>query len=166
MKFLKRALLTISFLAIAYAPMAKADLLLEPYAGVGVGSLGTTSGIVTPVVGGRLGYAGTLIDFGVDYAAGVGGSFKSAKYSSSLLAGFIGIGLPLIHFWAGYGFTSSAKVDEADNTGTAVKFGLGLRAIPFVSLNLEYVMNSYTKQNGSDISTKSDVVIFSIGIPL
>jgi Outer membrane protein beta-barrel domain len=163
-------------------------LLLEPYAGYAmsttkfkVKSSGTNVSTTDDglAVGARVGWA---FPMGV-WIAGeymlVPETAQKYKEPSSTADGkvshdaiFLDVGVDLmvipLRFWAGYGFQENTKVTAAnatsstDFTGTAIKVGAGYKVIPFLSLNLEYMMHTLDKyktpNTNGDVSTIYDEV--------
>jgi hypothetical protein len=175
------AIAALSFMALP----AKADLLLEPYLGFGAGTAKNTpfgvSGsysdtMAGTTVGGRVGYAMPLLWFAADYSLS-NGSFKNSEkpsgassvdgdYSGSNLYAVVGVKVPLLQAYAGYGLmnelTLKKGVDEKFSGGTNFKLGAGFTGLPFIALNLELLLNKYGKFKGaggeSDINSGSTAV--------
>ena len=193
MKSLKIAFLSLSVTLAASA--AQAGLLLEPYLGYGFGTVeakqnsGATakSTLTMPVLGGRVGYEGFLVHAAIDYSLPLGGTSKGdsggaedadISGGSSLFA-VVGVHIPLFRFWGGYGiiYDLTLKDDGAETTykGTALKAGVGFTGLPFVALNLEYIMGTTDKlktssgeTSVSDLgysSVKSNLVLLSVSMP-
>lgn len=180
---------------IGLSSVSQAGIMIEPYLGYETGNLvynpntpaiQLTDNLTAPSYGLRLGYKFLLPWVALDYA-GAAGNVKSGNafapdttYTRSSLGAVIGTDLPLVRFWAGYGFSnelaykSTATTNATKFKGTYLKAGLGLKVIPLMSVNVEYKINSYTRyDNGvseSDISntfssTKNDMIMLSLSAP-
>lgn len=172
---------------------AQAGILIEPYLGYEMGNVKSTSATPgsaeeTDTANGvgyglRLGYKFLIPWVALDYTAGSGKTKDDAGVESdatkSALGAVVGANLPLVRFWAGYGFSNTLTFKEtAGDTkfkGTYTKVGLGFGFIPFVSLNAEYIINNYNKielpvygeRDKSEFfsSLKHDAVFISISAP-
>lgn len=192
---MKRIFTAIGFI-MGISLTANAGILIEPYIGYEMGDVqydlvGPTNEITEKGTGTgyglRLGYKILAPWVALDYT-GSSGTLKPDSgtdhdYTTTGLAAVVGVDLPLIRAWAGYGFSNEATRigtnGEADwkFKGTYTKVGVGFGFIPFVSVNAEYKMNSYSKvdidgtTNGEvsrgDIfeKLKNDVLMFSVSIP-
>ena len=194
--------LTRFFVVIAVFAVSSAQasgLLLEPYIGYG---MTTTTGTVKSSgakfstennglgLGGRLGYMfmGGLWLAG-DYAMYLETDLKTKepagqadqKITASSAYVDVGFDLPMIplRFWAGYAFMDNASIKDTspttDYSGTGYKVGLGVKPIPMLSINLEYLMhthNKYKTSGGTDLNVsdvyddyKSSTIFLSVSIP-
>lgn len=198
MKSLAKLVIAFSFLFVG---SARAGLLLEPYAGYAMStSEGTVKATSTKVeteinglaIGGRLGYQLPMgVWFAGDYLylletthkyKSPSGLSDDKAYASTLFLD-VGVDLPVVplRFWAGYGFMNNihSKNDagaSADFDGSAIKAGVGFKAIPMLSINLEYIMHNYSKYKtssgiDSDIGDywndfKASTIFFSLSAPL
>jgi hypothetical protein len=175
--------------------VSNASLMVEPYLGyefgkqtnkaVG-GSTETTSDSTNPALGLRLGYSFMLPWVALDYTMGSGTIKATAgdtDFSRTSLAAVVGVDLPvLVRAWAGYGFTNdftlkgSGGLSDTKVKGTYTKVGVGTTMLPFVSINLEYIMHKATKINlaGSgevDVDTvystfDNNTYMLSVSLPL
>ena len=178
---------------IGLSSAAHAGILIEPYLGYEFGDLKTQTvsslgGVeTTDKVSGvgyglRLGYKFMLPWVALDYTAGSGtvkhDSGPDDDGTQSSLGAVVGVDLPLIRAWAGYGFSNELKAKSSSSTatykGNYMKAGVGLGFIPLVSVNVEYQINDFKKIDlGSgevDRSTifdtmKFDTVMVSVSIP-
>ena len=188
---MKKVLATIA-VVFGMSSLAQAGMLIEPYLGYEMGDLkrqekteaeftdkssGTSFGL-------RLGYKFLLPWVALDYTSG-SGKLKTddpgkvdSDYKKYSLGGTVGVDLPLIRGWVGYGFQNDLQIDDPTNDvkfkGTYTKFGVGLGFIPFVSLNVEYKINNFDKldYNGTEYKVddqfdtlKHDTVMISISAP-
>lgn len=149
---------------------ANAGILVEPFLGFGGSTVKTedTNGIPgsdtsTGVgMGLRLGYKFLVPWVALDYRLSSGekvtDSVTQEKIdgSQTQLGVTGGVDLPLVRFFAGYGFDNkfTLKPTNGDTTfkGTYTKVGVGFSLIPMLKLNLEYIINKYPKftQGGTE----------------
>ena len=188
-----------TFLMIGFAVVpAKADVLLEPYAGYEVGTLNMTYGSGAGVtnsgqsfqnsqtgfdLGLRLGYEFPLIFAALDgmYTTGnVGsgsgtGSFSSSSMTRTSVFIDAGVHILFIRGYVGYGFVDNTAISTTNSpsfTGNAIKLGVSFTGIPFVDINVEYIMHTltnYSIQNdpGNDFTSsgKNNVAMVSVSVP-
>jgi opacity protein-like surface antigen len=187
---------------IGMSSAAHAGILIEPYLGYETGD--STYKFVSSIdpsgtefkdslsgvsYGMRLGYKFLLPWIALDYTSGTGTDKVDSKFSSTnsdftrtSLGAVVGVNLPLIRAWAGYGFSNELTLKGANGTpdtkmkGTYLKAGVGLGFLPFVSVNLEYKINDIKKvdlgygageQDKSAVfdSTKNDTIMLSVSVP-
>lgn len=144
------------------AASAQAGIMLEPYAGYGIGTwknktANSKGDINTGAIGARVAYTFTMLWLGADGSTNVGGKLKTTSGGTGTddLAGtnvyaVVGADLPLVRFWGGYGLSNtmtdkSSSGDAKLTGGTHFKLGAGLKLIPMISLNLEYMNDAYKK---------------------
>lgn len=171
-------------LVFTFASVARADLMVEPYLGYQVGTLFNTSGNTEyssstkgTLTGLRLGYlAPALLWVALDYQVGVAGKVSSSSVdvdndrSNFFLD--VGVNLPLIRAWAGYGFNNSVTIKPSGanssnfSGGSMLKAGVGTTIFPFVSVNLEYVVGNYSSYPASSTAGKENMTILSVSLPL
>jgi opacity protein-like surface antigen len=197
---LMKKLFAVLAMAIGMSSAAHAGILIEPYLGYETGDSmfkyvpsvdpsGTefTDSITGASYGMRLGYQFMIPWVALDYSAGTQ-TAKADKgrdgydLTKSSLGAVVGVSLPLVRAWAGYGFsnemTKKGTAGNPDNKfkGTYLKAGVGLGILPLLELNLEYKINDLKKvdfgagageQDKSDVfdSTKYDTIMFSISVP-
>ena len=147
-------------LTLGISSMAQAGMVIEPYLGYSSGDFKYTS--ISPAstvsaktsgtdLGLRLGYKFLLPWVALDYTLSTGKAKADtdADYSGTGLGFTFGVNLPMLHPYAGYGFSNQYKVSDASGSstfkGTYTKVGVGLGFIPFVDVLLEYKINSYSK---------------------
>lgn len=183
---------------LGLATPAKAGILLDPYLSYEMGNFDTTytaggslkydtSGVG---FGARVGYTLPLVFFALDYSMSSGkAKVKEDAYSAmpdndfdrSTLYALVGVKLPFIRGWAGYGFINDVKMKATATTtestlkGSAIKVGVGYTGLPIVSLNAEYIMSNFTKlktdTGDEDISgptfkdSKNNTILLSISAP-
>lgn len=152
---------------IGFSTGAQASLMIEPYAGV---ILGTQKYTETSTFGGdddtnklngtafglRLGYQFLIPYVALDYTSFSGtceNSNLKLDCSGSQIGGVVGASLPFIRPYAGAGFSNNLKIkangttqtEDVTHSGTYTKVGLGLGFIPIIHVNIEYIMDTYSK---------------------
>lgn len=157
---------------------ARAGIMIEPYLGYETGSqlapatnsIGDNSGQISGMnYGARIGYMAPMLFWvALDGTAGSSkfkagntgtnvnfGTNMDADVSRTVAGLTVGVNLPiLLRVWAGYNFmdnfqnklSSTSATDKYE--GTSYKAGVGLKLIPFLSLNLEVIQRAYTKASG------------------
>jgi hypothetical protein len=182
--------------ALGMSSAAHAGILVEPYLGYEMGDIkykfvgssvdhtDSTSGVS---YGLRVGYKFLIPWVALDYTSGTATAKPdpaSTDYdlTKSSLGAVVGVSLPLIRAWAGYGFSN-----EITNKGTSgnpdtkfkgnyLKAGVGLGILPLVDINLEYKINDLKKvdlgqgagdQDKSAVfdSNKYDTIMISVSVP-
>lgn len=152
--------------------VANASFMIEPYLGYASMSFkstfnATNGGIENSdtgtgtLYGLRLGYQLLIPYVALDYT-GLSGTCKtgagSASCSGTQLGIVAGASLPLIRPYAGYGFSNEIKINGVNGSdsqtwkGTYTKLGLGLGFIPIITVNLEYLMNNFSKYESGSLS--------------
>ena len=182
-----------AMLTLAFAPgISLADLLIEPglayRTGNYSGGTAAQSGKVTGVgLNARVAYEFPVVFVGLDLSYNFGTSTPDSGSSgdtTAVMAGpVVGASLPMLplRFWAAYLFwdyatakTTSAPAYDLINSGTGIKIGGGYTIIPMVSINLDYIMHTYTKYEDKLLSTTGDLnpkitgsdIMISASIPL
>ena len=181
---MKRLLAIVTFVAasLALTSPAHAGLLIEPSLGYafigeaeGDGSKDDLSGLA---YGARFGVTSLGFMVGAEY---MGTQFKvdvagNPKLNSTNLGIFAGYNFPiLLRAYATYFFYNQAEFGDTttiDLRGNGLKLGVGYKGLPFVSLNLEYLMQTYkeARVGGSpwaDLSTdvKANTLMFTVSLP-
>lgn len=179
-------------------PESKAGLYLEPSLGYSLGTLETgldSDGDYSakgPAFGLKLGasiipmvfVAADVMYLMTDFDAKKDG-VENADGKSTLAGLTVGLNLPiLLRFWASYFFYNKFDLKDSDGTqklsGSAIKLGVGYSLAPYVALNLEYLLSSYSKYKdvsgnetdlplsigGDSFDPKYNTFILSLGIPL
>lgn len=171
-----KKLLLVLALGLGFTSTSHADLMVEPYLGyeMGTGSQGSNDFKVTGTdLGLRLGYdTGVMFWAALDYTMGSltldpdTGASDDGKRTS--LAAVVGLDLPvLFRVWAGYGFSNEMKFDTGTWKGKYTKFGVGFTALPFVSLNLEVINDTWDDSgSGADPDSKNTSYLLSVSLPL
>lgn len=156
---------------------ANAGVLLEPYIGYEQAPMDVVTVTPTDVsatdsgmfYGVRAGYRfADGLWLGAEYSAGSGnGKPKDATqadstYSKSAMSAVVGYDHGDFRVWGGYGLsdkmTFKDTTGETNFTGTNYKLGVGYKPVPSMSVNLEYLVPTYTKYNmnggtDADVST-------------
>lgn len=190
------------FLILAFlgSGLAHADLLIEPSLAVDM-----SNNTITPKTSGTtdLGGKATLIDPGIrlgyvsmlglfvagDYQMAMSGKYTpsdstvsgAGKMSRSQVWLDVGYAAPLLfRVWAGYAVQNQMELKGDTGTikftgGSAVKVGAGFNLIPLLSLNIEYIMNNWTKFDADIVSgktadyyspSKGNSILVGVSIPL
>ncbi|MGE4131683.1 MAG: outer membrane beta-barrel protein [Bdellovibrionales bacterium] len=156
-------------------PKANAEFLVEPYAGYHMGTWKTTSpshdlnGIS---YGLRLGYLSSGFMVGADYMLGKWSDDvtpTSNDWEPKDLALFFGYNFPtLVRLYFAYAFDAEAELTASGSSskysGTGVKFGVGFRVVPLVSINLEMIRDTYDEVNGNNLSTDLKTNMYGVTV--
>ena len=175
-----KKILSALLLTFGFAYQAQAGVLIEPYLGYNGGTIKASlpapfpevsEGMTGVVYGARLGYKMAVFYVAADYSMGslkaeISNSdtdFKVSRFGA--VAGFTG--LPMVDFYAGYLFNSSMEVDEtggAKFAGSGFKLGVAFTTLPLISINLEYIMNSFDDETPyTDV--KESAAVLSVSVP-
>ncbi|MBC7419797.1 MAG: hypothetical protein H7328_03630 [Bdellovibrio sp.] len=160
---MKIALLSV-FAILTFNQTARAGLLLEPYLGYAFSGdiKGASSYKITGTeLGARVGFSTLGFAIGGEYMSG---NFKddapnSSTYTNNDLGIFASFKFPILvrvyaTFFPSSEFKQSATGYSATiKSGTQTKLGVGFTGFPIISVNLEYLMGSYSKVNfgGGDV---------------
>lgn len=169
-----KKLLAVFALVLGFTSVSQAGLLLEPYIGYESGTFkdfgeGKLTGTQ---IGARVAY--TLPVFfwvGVDAATG-SGTFKpdvgnEETGTRTTVGAVVGVDFPiLLRAWASYGFMNELSFDSKLK-GKNYKVGVGFTGLPFVSLNVEYMNETFDDIDGITLPTaiKNDAYIVSVSLP-
>ncbi|MGZ3772772.1 MAG: outer membrane beta-barrel protein [Pseudobdellovibrionaceae bacterium] len=161
---------------MGFASASHANILIEPYLGYEMGktkdySAGTATG---SQMGLRLGYALPIFFWAaLDATTGTvslkpdSGSAQDAKRTT--VSGVVGFDFPiLVRAWAGYSLMDELNASTSGKyKGSATKLGVAFTGLPFISLNFEYVTESFNELAGTALSTnlKNDSYIVSVSLP-
>ncbi|HEX4923979.1 MAG TPA: hypothetical protein VFV50_07830 [Bdellovibrionales bacterium] len=163
-----------AMLTLSCGSLASAALLLEPgvayRTGTYDGGAGNTGKVTGVGLNARAAFALPVLFAGVDLSYMFGNTTPDNGPSSDTTAvsfgPVVGASLPALplRLWAAYLLWdySTQKISgppsyDVISSGTAMKLGLGYTAIPLLSVNLEYVMHTYTKAENKLTSTTSDL---------
>jgi hypothetical protein len=176
-----------------FALNSYAGLLLEPVVGISLlGNVTTGSGEydmnTVPVTwGARIGYSFLGIMGGIDYQVTNGVEFdvpsstsadtndvqKNAEYDVKETGVFIGYDFPiLVRGWMGYILSSKMESSTVASyeDGGGYKYGIGLTALPFISVNFESKVLNYDTAIRNGVSTgvnvKNKFYTLSVSLPL
>lgn len=157
-------------------PAANASLLLEPYLGYHLGSWsqgGTSNNMNGVSYGGRVGLQHLGLMGGIDFMGGnwTDKASPSNTVTPSDLGVFVGFNFPvMIRVYGMYGFNSALKFENSGTSdtykGSDLKLGLGFTALPFVSINLEYITGTYTKHNAGTLTNNLTDSMFGLTVSL
>lgn len=166
--------LALALFVLIASPLAKADLLLEPYLGYEFGSqtLNYRSGsnnngkMTGAVLGGRIGYQSPVMFWAAaDVSYMGGGKYKPDDSTNSdmdasrtSIAAVVGVDLPiLLRGYAGYILSDSLETKYTGGSdtfkGTGMKVGVGLTFLPIISLNVEYALRTYKSASGTGFNS-------------
>lgn len=158
---------------------AQAGFLLEPYLGYHLGKTKGTDGekddTKGTTFGGRIGYTTLGFMGGLDYMTGKWATKDDTSENDVTptdISLFVGYNFPvMVRAYLAYGISSKATLDstpELELEGSAIKLGLGITTLPVVSINLEYITQTYdkAKSGGSDATLSSDIVSTMYGITI
>ncbi|MES3036546.1 MAG: outer membrane beta-barrel protein [Bdellovibrionota bacterium] len=180
-------------LVIGFSSVGHAGMLLEPYVGyVKAKTSASLAGTADdreatgPGYGLRLGYT-----FPVMFWLALDASQNTGTYSGSSAGDFegkrtaygidFGFDFPiLVRGWVGYNFNEELAAESSGSTntlkGTGTKIGVGTTLLPFVSINLEYIMAKYTEGSGPGFSIipfgtayskyENNIYVLSVSLPL
>jgi hypothetical protein len=172
-----KKLVAVVALVLGFSTAAHAALMIEPYLGYEMGkgtynsvdfktdfvNLGLRLGYKTPVMlwvalDGNLSMSG---DYKPD-----SGSNETAKRTTGY--GVVGIDLPIfLRAWAGYGFSDDMKIDWSPSgtfSGHNFKLGVGFTMLPFISINAEYIKDTFDNYNSHSVDHSS--AMLSVSLPL
>jgi hypothetical protein len=182
-----KSLLKLAFAAtlLVFAALpAKADLYLEPYVGYQVGTfthnVSSVSGTVSGTAAGlRVGLSLPIFFVAAEYSLANGtmkpSSGSDLDVTGKTLFATVGARLPLIRAYAGYGIMNDwdTKVSGGSTgtyKGSAIKLGAGFSGLPFIAVNVEYVMSTFTKykvgSSESNTDMKSGTYMLNVSLPL
>lgn len=195
---MKHLFLILAFLG--FMGSANASILIEPSLSIDLskndlapkGSGTDMSGKATLIDPGvRLGYESMLGLFvAADYQMAMSGKYTlsnapgapDTKMSRSQLWLDVGYDAPLLfRVWAGYAVINKMTLspdgipDIQYTGGSSIKLGVGFNVIPLLSINVEYLMNKWSKvevggfsQSTSDAyeSSKGNAILVGVSIPL
>ena len=162
-------------MVLGFSATAKADILIEPYLGYEFGKTSDPKGKFSgSALGARIAYKlPAFVWLGLDATMGTSGEIDwdasgsgTTDAKRETLSAVVGVDLPiLLRAWAAYGFHNKLKPDVgSDIEGKNIKLGIGFTALPFVSLNLEYIKDEYDKPTGTDLKTEN--LMLSVSLPL
>ena len=167
-------LYSVLFSMLFAAGTAQAGVMIEPYIGYETGTQSAKfkssylpsantdlGGIVSATaLGARLGYNVLGFWAALDYMATSGtlkydtSTLKDSDLTRSTLGVTAGFNFPiLLRAWGGYIWQDDSKFKgtgtETTLSGGGYKLGLGFSGLPFVSLNLEYIVRNFNSHKGS-----------------
>lgn len=171
-----KKLLVMLAVVMGFGSVSHADILLEPYLGYEIGKTTDPDGKMDGThLGARVAYRSPIMFWaGLDYSLGLNATFKPDSGSDetakrSTLYGVVGMDFPiLVRAWLGYGFMNEFDFDAGKIKGKSTKVGVGFTGLPFLSLNLEYLKETFDESNGNSLTTdiQNDVVVLSVSLPL
>lgn len=182
---MKTSSLLLSITLILFTAVdAKANVFIEPYFGYEAGRAAatTTSGVdgnanaSGTAFGARLGYAVPLLwgAFDVVYAtettSGSTGGLTDTSAMRSSFGVVAGLKIPLLRAYAGYGFADTLRLSPTSGsqtlTGSSLKLGASFTGLPFINLNLEYIMTTYTSYDPNIFNKASaNTLLATVSLP-
>lgn len=178
-KTLTHCLAAVAAIFVLQTSVSAHAFFIEPYVGVGFlgdAESGSSSDKSSHTALGLRAGTGIL---GLAFA-GLDASMMKSKVDSTgdpefdrtTLGVVAGVDLPLVRAWVGYNFKDDWKGDSVnyDLTGKSTKLGVGLGMLPFIEINLEYLMYTADDIETASTTTSSDFkdnsVILSVSLPL
>lgn len=171
-----KKLLVVVALALGVSSVSHAGILIEPYLGYEMGTTKNPSGkFEGSQLGLRLAYSAPLFFWGgLDYTTGTGTSKPEGGVNEdgkrSTLYGVVGVDFPiLVRAWIAQSISNEMKFDTTGKTkGKATKLGVGFTGLPFVSLNLEYLMEKMDEGDSGTIdpAVENNAYVLSLSLPL
>ncbi|UOF01423.1 hypothetical protein [Bdellovibrio reynosensis] len=164
-------------LVLGFTSVSQAGLLLEPYLSYEMGTMsgaqdGKTSGTG---LGARIGWTAPVMFWAaLDGSTGTVtskpdvGADDDGKRTS--LYATVGVDFPiLVRGWLGYGLMNEVSFDTAGKVkGKATKIGIGFTGLPFVSLNVEMIKETFDDADGAtmDPTLDNSATVLSVSLPL
>ncbi|AFY02351.1 outer membrane beta-barrel protein [Bdellovibrio bacteriovorus] len=170
-----KKLLVMLAVVMGFGSVSHADILLEPYLGYEMGKTTDPDGKIDGTqLGVRLAYRSPVMFWaGLDGTLGLSGTFKPDTGSDetakrTTVYGVVGLDFPiLVRAWLGYGFMNDVDLEDSGKMkGKATKLGVGFTGLPFLSLNVEYLKETFDEVDGVDIDAKNESVVVSVSLPL
>jgi hypothetical protein len=165
-------------LAFIFMPTSNASILVEPYLGFDTGhwTAGTASSSMSGTTfGGRLGYQELGFMAGLDYMTGhwTDNATPSDTWTPSDLGLFVGFNFPvMLRVYGVYGISSRLSGSNSNGSndikGSDLKLGVGFTMFPLISINVEYIAGTYTKDDSGTIKDNlSDKMLgVTVSLPL
>ncbi len=173
------AVALVSLLVCGIGFDAHASLLVEPFAGYEIGKIkqgSQSDGLTGANYGARLGYESLGFMIGGEYALGAlrGNPSGGSNYDVSTTdAGiFVGYNFPILFRVYGTYYLLSTATDAdisgGDIKGTGYRLGIGFTPLPFITLALEEVSRTYTKQGSSSLGSNvtANSTLLTVTLPL
>lgn len=162
---------------LAFTFGANADFLLEPYLGYHVGKIkqGSVSDTAKGVsLGGRVGFQTVGFMGGLDYMTGswTDDHNPNRTLTPTDLGVFVGFNFPvMLRVYGVYNFSTKMKmsgggVNQTLDGGDGIKLGVGFTGLPFVSVNLEYITQTYKKADGATMLNQVENNMYGLTVSL
>ena len=161
------------------APRAHAGLYLEPYASYATGSWSessTNQNMNGLTYGARVAYSFPLgFQLGADVSSGnwTDNSTPSYNVQPTDLGIYAGYDFPiLVHVWLTYDVSSQLKYTQNSSSdtfkGSAFKLGIGFKVLPLLSINFDYEMGTYNKDNNNNTNAYGNLTdkMFMVGLSI
>ena len=179
MKIFKHSLAVLSLSLGLFGPsLSRASVLIEPYLGYGTGShaiANQSDSMSGAVFGARLGLNYFGLMGGLGYMTGSWSDSATSKNTivPSDFGIFVGYNFPvLLRVYGTYGFSSARKYSNSGTsgsgnfTGSDVKLGIGFSVLPLLSINLEYIAGTFTKQDGNSLNSNLTDKMYALTVSL
>mgnify|MGYP003685966597 CR=1 FL=1 len=179
----KQLVLFLALMTVFYsASNAQAGFLIEPFAGIEMGSTsednnGDSGDMTGNTMGARVGWQNAGLMAGLDYRMmnwTIEGDPDDSDASFTQMGLFVGYDFPMmLRLWGTYVFSMEGEDDDSGNEitdGSGLNLGIGYKVMPFVSLNLEIGSTKTTKlksgSNEIDFDLKYNSYLFSVSFPI
>jgi hypothetical protein len=172
---------------VCWIEPALSDVVFEPYAGYEKGKMkfmsvaglsGSEWDASGFALGARLSFAVPMLFFALDYSTEVGSGKRTSPssldsdLSGSSLFLLMGMDVPKIRGWLGYGlmqettFKSVPGMGNMVATGSGLKLGLSYTGLSFLDLNFEYIRKSFLamKMGASEVNVDGTADIFRLSV--
>ncbi|MFV8249965.1 outer membrane beta-barrel protein [Bdellovibrio bacteriovorus] len=170
-----KKLLVMLAVVMGFGSVSHADILLEPYLGYEMGKTTDPDGKMDGTqLGVRLAYRSPVMFWvGLDGTLGLSGTFKpdtgsDDDFKRTSVYGVVGLDFPiLVRAWLGYGFMNEVDLDAGEKLkGKSTKLGVGFTGLPFLSLNVEYLKETFDEYGSFDSDAQNESVVVSVSLPL
>lgn len=161
---------------VLVSTVAKAGGFIEPYIGYQTGKVTYTNNVEGDSkgvgLGLRAGYQAVIPWIALDVQLGQGkvtGITPEDDYSYTDVGVTAGASVPFLRPFVGYipsvkhKFKSSTG-STSDYEGSGLKFGVGIKILPLIDINIEQVTYTYKKSNGLDLVNDAKMKNLMIGV--
>ncbi len=170
---MKNLLLVLSVVLVS--TIANAGGFAEPYIGYQTGKVTYPNGVEGDSkgtgLGLRVGYQAVIPWIALDVQLGKGKVTEVTPeddYSYTDVGVTAGASVPFLRPFVGYIPTVKHKFKNDSGTddleGSGLKFGVGIKLLPLVDINIEQVTYTYKKANGVDLTTDGKMKNLMIGV--
>ena len=171
---MKKLLMICSLVLVSTA--ANAGGFIEPYFGIQIGEATDSGGAKEDskgtALGLRLGYQAVIPWVALDVRLNKGtiDTTPEQDYSGTDIGITAGVSVPFLRPMIGYIPAAKQKYEASGSSneleGSAFKFGLGIKILPLIDINIDRTAYKFTKINGNDLNNdvKHDVTTIGLGI--